>query len=109
MLDHDASIHHHLDPRFLGSERGVLVDQSELEPQRLCTDRNRLLGMSSQSAPTPEHVDHIYLLWNVRETRIAGSAEYLVDVWPDTENRIAAVDEEGRDAMTRAFGPRGKP
>jgi hypothetical protein len=109
MLDHDAAIHHHLDPRISGSERRVLIDQSELEPQRACTDRDYLLGMSGQSVPTPKDVDHIYLLRDIREARIAGSAKYLVDIWPYTENRIAAVDEETRDTMTRTFRPRGKP
>ena len=77
MFDLQAAIHHDHETAAACNLGSLGADHPELEPQRIRTDGNRLLGDRRDSSRLAKDVDDVDVHRHVAERRIAGLAEHL--------------------------------
>src|SRR4029453_8057786 len=105
----DASVHDDEEPRIAGAERGGLVHDPFLEPDRLRADPDRLVDDAARELAAPEDVDDLDGRGDGGEVGPGGQAAPVREVRIHGEDRVALRLHVDRDAVRRARRPVGEP
>src|SRR3954453_9776180 len=70
-LDRGAAVHDHVEARGACALRGSLLTPAELHPDGGGADLDRLVHVAARLGRAAEDVDHVDLLWDLAERRVA--------------------------------------
>lgn len=103
-----GAVHHHQQARIACPCVGGLVNDVQLEPDRLRADRHGLVGDTPGEGGVDEHVHHIHRKRDLRQGRVARLAVHRLALRVDGYHPLAQALQLSRHAVSSPLGVVGQ-